>query len=263
MRPGSSLLARHDRSAGSARRRHRLMSHASDILPWFTHNALIHYLAPRGLEQYSGGGWGTRDVCQGPVELLLALGRSTPLRDLLLRVFANQNADGDWPQWFMFFDRERGIRPADSHGDIVFWPVLALAAVPAGLRRRLDSRRSAPFFDPGGDAKARARHRAEHVERALALIERRVIPGTRLAAYGHGDWNDSLQPADPAMPRAVQRVDSHAASPDDRDPRASAAPLGVRGVRREARGHTGRHTEQLPASAPRRRSLCGPRALSG
>ena len=40
-----------------------------DILPWYTHNALIHYLAPRGLEQYSGGGWGTRDVCQGPVEL--------------------------------------------------------------------------------------------------------------------------------------------------------------------------------------------------
>jgi cellobiose phosphorylase len=38
-----------------------------------------------------------------------------------------------------------------------------------------------------------------HVERALALIERRVIAGTRLAAYGHGDWNDSLQPADPAL----------------------------------------------------------------
>jgi len=38
-----------------------------------------------------------------------------------------------------------------------------------------------------------------HVERALALIARRVIPNTRLAAYGHGDWNDSLQPADPSM----------------------------------------------------------------
>ena len=39
----------------------------------------------------------------------------------------------------------------------------------------------------------------QHVERALALIERRVIAGTALAAYGHGDWNDALQPADPAM----------------------------------------------------------------
>jgi CRISPR-associated protein Csx3 len=38
-----------------------------------------------------------------------------------------------------------------------------------------------------------------HVERALALIDRRVIAGTALAAYGHGDWNDSLQPAAPAM----------------------------------------------------------------
>ncbi len=26
-----------------------------------------------------------------------------------------------------------------------------------------------------------------------------MIPGTALAAYGHGDWNDSLQPADPMM----------------------------------------------------------------
>ena len=57
---------------------------AGEIFPWFIHNALVHYLSPRGLEQYSGGGWGTRDVCQGPVELLLALGRFEPVRDLLL-----------------------------------------------------------------------------------------------------------------------------------------------------------------------------------
>ena len=69
-----------------------------EILPWFAHNAMIHYLAPRGLEQYSGGGWGTRDLSQGPVELLLALGRWAPLRDILLRLFATQNPDGDWPQ---------------------------------------------------------------------------------------------------------------------------------------------------------------------
>ena len=39
----------------------------------------------------------------------------------------------------------------------------------------------------------------QHVERALDLIQRRVIAGTHLAAYGHGDWNDSLQPAKPDM----------------------------------------------------------------
>jgi cellobiose phosphorylase len=169
------------------------------VLPWFAHDAWIHHLAPRGLEQYSGGGWGTRDVCQGPVELLLALGRALPVRELLLRVFRNQNPDGDWPQWFMFFERERNIRPGDSHGDIVFWPLLALAQylLASGDAALLDE--ELPFFHPEGDARAERATILAHVERALALIERRVIPGTRLAAYGNGDWNDSLQPADRAL----------------------------------------------------------------
>jgi cellobiose phosphorylase len=171
----------------------------AEILPWFAHDALIHYLAPRGLEQYSGGGWGTRDVCQGPAELLQALGHLEPLRDLLLRVFRNQNPDGDWPQWFMFFERERGIRPGDSHGDIVFWPLFALASylLASDDADLLDE--TLPFFHPEGDAKAEVGTLLAHVERALALIAQRVIPGTQLAAYGHGDWNDSLQPADPAL----------------------------------------------------------------
>src|SRR5262249_15364142 len=71
------------------------LSRLVEIVPWLAHNALIHYLSPRGLEQFSGGGWGTRDVCQGPVELLLALGDIEPVRDLLMRVMANQNPDGD------------------------------------------------------------------------------------------------------------------------------------------------------------------------
>lgn len=172
---------------------------AAEIFPWFVHNALVHYLSPRGLEQYSGGGWGTRDVCQGPVELLLALGRFESIRDLLCHVFRQQNADGDWPQWFMFFDRERNIRPGDSHGDIVYWPIVALAQYlsvtgDAGL---LDE--TLPFFHFDGDAVAEKATVWQHVERALDLIRRRVISGTSLAAYGHGDWNDSLQPAKPEM----------------------------------------------------------------
>ncbi|MGX2041532.1 GH36-type glycosyl hydrolase domain-containing protein [Methylocaldum sp. MU1018] len=171
----------------------------ADILPWFAHNALIHYLSPRGLEQYSGGGWGTRDVTQGPVEMLLALGRFEPLRDLLIRVFKAQNADGDWPQWFMFFDRERNIRPSDSHGDIVFWPILALAQYLSATEDASLLEESVPFFHPEGDGKAEWATLWQHVERALTVIGARTIPGTRLAAYGHGDWNDALQPVDPAM----------------------------------------------------------------
>ena len=43
------------------------------ILPWLAHNAMMHLTVPHGLEQYGGAAWGTRDVCQGPVEFLLAL----------------------------------------------------------------------------------------------------------------------------------------------------------------------------------------------
>jgi 1,2-beta-oligoglucan phosphorylase len=170
-----------------------------EILPWYIQNVLIHYLAPRGLEQYTGGGWGTRDISQGPVEMLLALSRYEPIRDLLLRVFKTQNPDGDWPQWFMFFDRERNIRAGDSHGDIVFWPVLSLAQylMASGDMSLLDE--VVPFFHPEGDDKAETVSIRIHAERAISLMNRRVIPGTSLAAYGHGDWNDSMQPFDPAM----------------------------------------------------------------
>ncbi len=164
----------------------------ADIVPWYLHNALVHYLSPRGLEQFTGGGWGTRDVCQGPLEMLLALGRPEPVRDLLLRVFAAQNADGDWPQWFMFFERERDIRAGDSHGDIVFWPLLGLARLLLATEDGALLDTIVPFHDDD------AATVWQHVERALAVIAARRIAGTHLAAYGHGDWNDSLQPVDAA-----------------------------------------------------------------
>jgi 1,2-beta-oligoglucan phosphorylase len=171
----------------------------ADMIPWYAQNALVHYLSPRGLEQYSGGGWGTRDVCQGPVEMLLALGRIEPLREVILRVMGAQNPDGDWPQWFMFFERERGIRAGDSHGDIVFWPLVALGQylIASGDADILEAR--VPFFAAAGSGAAEPATVWQHLERAFAVIDRRRIAGTSLAAYGHGDWNDSLQPADPAL----------------------------------------------------------------
>jgi cellobiose phosphorylase len=175
------------------------LARLAEIAPWYTHNALVHYLSPRGLEQYSGGGWGTRDVCQGPIEMLLALGRVKPIRDVLIQIMRAQNADGDWPQWFMFFERERGIRPGDSHGDIVFWPLVVLGQylIVSGDHSVLDEQ--VPFFDPRSRDAGERVTVWQHAQRALALIRERVIPGTSLAAYGHGDWNDSLQPADPMM----------------------------------------------------------------
>src|SRR5918996_1335481 len=40
---------------------------------------------------------------------------------------------------------------------------------------------------------------ATHVDTLLATVRERFIPGTHLIRYGEGDWNDSLQPADPKM----------------------------------------------------------------
>ena len=41
------------------------VARVDEVLPWFTHNAAIHFSAPHGLEQYGGAAWGVRDVCQG------------------------------------------------------------------------------------------------------------------------------------------------------------------------------------------------------
>ncbi|HVS06829.1 MAG TPA: hypothetical protein VHK65_11790 [Candidatus Dormibacteraeota bacterium] len=167
------------------------------ILPWFAHDALIHYLSPRGLEQYTGGGWGTRDVCQGPVCLLIALGETVTLRDLIKRVLRAQNARGDWPQAFEFYPREFRGGQGDSHGDVIFWPLLALGEYlavtqdPSLLTERI------PFVDDSGTTADEPL--LEHVRRALAIIAARTLPGTALPAYGRGDWNDSLQPADPHL----------------------------------------------------------------
>ncbi|MCW7458611.1 hypothetical protein ND856_14670 [Leptospira bandrabouensis] len=160
-----------------------------EILPWFEQNALIHYLNPRGLEQYSGGGWGTRDVCQGAFEFLLATGDFDSCRNILLNIFQEQNEDGDWPQWFMLYPRDKAIRAADSHGDIVYWPILSLTSY---LERTQDIK----FLKEttSGPQRQKPITILAAVNQAVTLINSRLVLGTKLPIYGNGDWNDSLQP---------------------------------------------------------------------
>ena len=173
------------------------VSQLNTVLPWFVHDALVHYLSPRGLEQSTGGSWGTRDVCQGPVGLLIALGQTLPLRDLILRVLRAQNARGDWPQAFEFYARQfRGGQGA-AHGDVVFWPVLALAEYLAVTGDASLFAEQICFVDDKGATAGESL--LEHVRRALAMITASTVPGSPLPAYGNGDWNDSLQPADPLL----------------------------------------------------------------
>ncbi|TGK87943.1 hypothetical protein EHQ24_00835 [Leptospira noumeaensis] len=165
------------------------ISQIIEILPWFEQNARIHYLNPRGLEQYSGGGWGTRDVCQGAFEYLLAIGETESCRSLLFKVFEEQNEDGDWPQWFMLYPRDKEIRAGDSHGDILYWPLLALSTY-------LERTKDINFLEETtkGIHRNKPRTIKEAIEKTVSLINKRLVEGTKLPTYGHGDWNDSLQP---------------------------------------------------------------------
>jgi CRISPR-associated protein Csx3 len=192
---GVSAAVRLQPAAGSPLARE--VCELNTVLPWFAHDALIHYLSPRGLEQSTGGAWGTRDVCQGPVGLLIALGETAPLRDLILRVFRAQNARGDWPQSFEFYPRELSGGQRDSHGDVVFWPVLALGEYLAVADDASLFEERISFVDDSGATAEEPL--LEHLRRALAVISASTVPGSPLPAYGHGDWNDSLQPADPLL----------------------------------------------------------------
>lgn len=169
------------------------------LLPWFTQNALVHFLVPHGLEQYSGAAWGTRDVCQGPLEVNLAFGHLDTVRDIVLRVFAHQLDDGTLPQWFMF-DTYSERYQDDAHGDVVVWPLMALGEylTASGDTAVLDV--EVPFWDhahrrPG----TRPVPVAEHVRRSLDHIRTHRAPGTQLLSYGEGDWDDTLQPAKASM----------------------------------------------------------------
>ena len=186
------------RLALDADRRVDTVEAMNTALPWLVHNARIHVAAPHGLEQYTGAAWGTRDVCQGPLELLLTLRQDAPAKEILNTVFSQQDeVRGDWPQWFML-EPNSFIRDAGAHGDVIVWPLKALCDY-------LEETGDLAFLDQeigwrreGGGAASEAESTLEdHATRLIAAIEGRFLPGTRLIRYGNGDWNDSLQPVDP------------------------------------------------------------------
>lgn len=164
-----------------------------EILPWYGMNALTHYLSPHGLEQFGGAAWGTRDVAQGPFDLLMATGHYSEARWLLLQIFAHQNPDGGWPQWWMF-DRYARIRAGEAHGDITYWVILALAAY---LRVTGDVKilnEALPYYQQDPEKQTEKSPLSGHLDRLISRITGSFIPGTAFVPFGGGDWNDSLQP---------------------------------------------------------------------
>ncbi|MDD2198003.1 MAG: hypothetical protein PHW91_12545 [Bacteroidales bacterium] len=164
-----------------------------EIIPWFGLNALIHYLTPYGLEQFGGAAWGTRDVSQGPIDLLLNLGKYAETKEILKIIFSNQNPDGGWPQWWMF-DSYTNIRANEAHGDIAYWCLLGLCSYikTSGDFDILNEK--LPYFSKENKSSSEKTPLAEHVDRLIKMVVESFIPGTALVPFGGGDWNDSLQP---------------------------------------------------------------------
>ena len=156
------------------------------ILRWYAHDCLVHYASPHGLEQTGGAAWGTRDVCQGPVEFFLTFGHFPTVKKILARVFRYQNAEGEWPQWFMF--DEYPFAADDCHGDIVFWPLKALADYLAATHDYGFLSENIELKQGGVLPLSRL------VEKSLHSIENRFIGDSGLITYAGGDWDDTLQP---------------------------------------------------------------------
>ncbi|MCM3001918.1 cellobiose phosphorylase [Paenibacillus cellulositrophicus] len=163
---------------------------------WYTHNMLVHYSVPHGLEQYGGAAWGTRDVCQGPTEYFMATQKFEQVRDILTMVYSHQyEDDGNWPQWFMF-DNYFTVQQEESHGDIIVWPLKVLSdylratedfgileeKVPYTVKHKFHfTEETATILD--------------HVYKEIGYIRSHFLHDTHLSSYGDGDWDDTLQPA--------------------------------------------------------------------
>ncbi|MEI7725158.1 MAG: amylo-alpha-1,6-glucosidase [Bacteroidota bacterium] len=164
-----------------------------EILPWYGMNALTHFLTPHGLEQFSGAAWGTRDIAQGPFDLLLCMEKYDEARQVLCIIFSNQNTDGGWPQWWMF-DSYSNIRADSSHGDVFYWCIIALSNYIKVTGDLTLLNEVLPYHHDKGIANAEKTPLSEHIDRLIDMIVHSFIPGTALVPFGGGDWNDSLQP---------------------------------------------------------------------
>ncbi|MFD2117462.1 GH36-type glycosyl hydrolase domain-containing protein [Paenibacillus yanchengensis] len=162
---------------------------------WYTHNMLVHYSVPHGLEQYSGAAWGTRDVCQGPTEYFMAMGNHERVKEIIKIVYMNQyEHDGNWPQWFMFDEYYR-IKQAESHGDIIVWPLKVLSDYMRATGDLTILQEKVPYTRADGERTAESHSLFDHMKKELAYIKKHFLHDTALSAYGDGDWDDTLQPA--------------------------------------------------------------------
>ncbi|XJZ27752.1 GH36-type glycosyl hydrolase domain-containing protein [Bacillota bacterium Lsc_1132] len=168
----------------------------NDLAWWYTHNMLVHYSVPHGLEQYGGAAWGTRDVCQGPSEYFLATQNYESVREIIKVVYSHQyEDDGNWPQWFMF-DQYYKIQQEDSHGDIIVWPLKVLSDYLSVTKDFQILNEKVPFTKRESfEFTEEFATIYEHAKKEISYIQSHFLHNTYLSSYGDGDWDDTLQPA--------------------------------------------------------------------
>ncbi|WP_042221529.1 GH36-type glycosyl hydrolase domain-containing protein [Oceanobacillus manasiensis] len=163
---------------------------------WYTHNMLVHFSVPHGLEQYGGAAWGTRDVSQGPFEYFMATQNYETVREIITTMFSHQYEDtGNWPQWFMF-DKYNKIQQDHSHGDIIVWPMkvvcdyIEATGDTAILNEKIayTDRKTYEFTEEKATL-------LDHLKKEIDYIQAHFLHDTYLSAYDDGDWDDTLQPA--------------------------------------------------------------------
>lgn len=161
---------------------------------WYTHNAMTHFSVPHGLEQPGGAAWGTRDVCQGPMEYFLATQHYELARNVLLEIYSHQLWESkEWPQWFMF-DRHP-VQAHEWHGDVVLWPLKCIGDYVLATGDDSIFAERVPYRRLADAAPTEEQETVlEHVKAAVATIEDRFLAGTALISYAGGDWDDTLQP---------------------------------------------------------------------
>jgi hypothetical protein len=142
-----------------------------------------------------------RDVCQGSVEWLLAAGEFATVRAILETVFAQQYPH----RWQLAPMVHASAVPPSSRTRTV----MAISASGRSRRCATTWRRATtgsfwsgrPATLIGGTSSpiGPAETLLAHCDRVVAQCEARFVAGTSLVNYGDGDWDDTLQPADPAM----------------------------------------------------------------
>ncbi|MDE1547644.1 GH36-type glycosyl hydrolase domain-containing protein [Jeotgalibaca caeni] len=167
---------------------------------WYTHNMLVHYLVPHGLEQYGGAAWGTRDVSQGPAEYFLAMQHFDVVKEIIKTIFSHQFIeDGNWPQWFMF-DRYRHIFADESHGDITVWPLKLVADYLEATGDHQILEEEIPYMSKDSRQFTEQKDSLlNHLQKEITYIREHFLWDTHLSAYGDGDWDDTLQPHDQGL----------------------------------------------------------------